>query len=277
MSMVGALLMLAAIAAPAPTWVEPVWVAQGMFCEPETVLPVPGDRLLVSNVCDYRTAGTGYLTLLAADGEVLAPRLVDGLDAPLGMALRAERLYLVDRNRIRVFDWPELRPQRIVELPSTVANDIVVAADGTLYVTDTAAGHVYVIDGADAVSTLTPEPRFPGANGIAIDGDVLWVGGERLWKVELPTVRQITVGPPWLSDIDGIEVVDARELQVTPVDGPLVQLVDGEVVAVTGVEGAGSANHGYQASTGLVLIPTGFDNRVVAFRRPEVRRHRDRQ
>lgn len=227
---------------------------------------MPGDRLLVSNVCDYGTDGTGYLTELSADGQVVTERLIDSLDAPLGMARHDERLYVVDRNTVRVYVLADLSAEATIALPSRVANDIAVREDGTLLVTDTAAGHVYVVSPSSAISTLTPQPAFPGANGIAVDHDVLWVGGERLWRIDLESLGVEVIGPAWLTDIDGIEVVDAHVLQVTPVDGPLVQLVDGVVTSVTAVEGVGSANHGYQASTGLVLIPTGYDNQVVAFR-----------
>ncbi|MEM9385359.1 MAG: hypothetical protein AAGA68_09890 [Pseudomonadota bacterium] len=263
----------ASAAMPAPTLVEPVWIAEGQFCEPETVLPMPDGHLLVSNVCDYRTDGTGYLTELSALGEVLTPKRIEGLDAPLGMARRGQRLYVVDRNSVRVYVGVDLSAERVIPLPSRVANDIAVGADGSLFVTDTAAGHVYLVRPSEEVSTLTPQPVFPGANGIAIDGDVLWVGGERLWRIELASLEISVVGPSWLEDIDGIEVVDGQVLQVTPVGGPLVQLVNGAVSSVTAVEGVGSANHGYQPSTGLVLIPTGYDNQVVAFRSPDLAKH----
>ncbi len=88
----------AAIAAlaPDPNEADIAWVATGEFCEPETVLPLPDNTLLVSNVCGIGETGNGFLTLLDASGQVLDWRKVEGLDAPLGMALRADRLYLVD-------------------------------------------------------------------------------------------------------------------------------------------------------------------------------------
>ena len=38
------------------------------------------------------------------------------------------------------------------------------------------------------------------------------------------------------------------------------------VVALLGGDGVGSANHGYAEHLGLALIPTGFDNEVIAIR-----------
>ena len=113
-------------------------------------------------------------------------------------------------------------------------------------------------------SILTGEARFKGANGIEIAGDDLYVGGERLWHVDLSDDTVTTIGPEWLTDIDGIEFEADGTLQVTPVAGPLVRL--GAEIQVLAGEGVSSANHGYSQSLGLALIPTGFDNTVIAIR-----------
>ena len=249
---------------PEPAQAEIAWVAEGEFCEPETVLPLPDDTLLVSNVCDFRTTGNGFLTLLDAGGKVIDWRIVDNLDAPLGMALVDDRLYVVDNNQVKVFSWPGLQLRSTLALQTTVANDIAVSRDHTIYVTDTARHEVVVIENAPRQSILTGTARFKGANGIEISGDDLYVGGEHLWHVNLADDTVTKIGPDWLSDIDGIELEPDSTLQVTPVGGPLVRL--GEPVEVLGGDAVSSANHGYAANLGLALVPTGFDNTVIAIR-----------
>ena len=249
---------------PEPVQAEVAWIAEGEFCEPETVLPLPDDTLLVSNVCDYRTEGDGYLTLLGPDGTVINSRQVEGLDSPLGMALVAGLLYIVDNNTVKVLHWPTYEQHATIPLQTSVANDVAVATDGTVYVTDTGRGEVAVVSPEGKHSLLIGEREFSGANGIHIEGKTLYVGGERLWRVGLKDNTVTTIGPDWLTDIDGIEMETDGTLQVTPVGGPLVRLVDG--IKVIGGDGVSSANHGYAASLGLVLIPTGFDNSVIALK-----------
>jgi hypothetical protein len=217
---------------PAPDQADVAWIAEGEFCEPESVLALPDDTLLVSNVCVTRPIGSGFLTLLGKDGEVIDWRIVDELDAPLGMALQK------------------------------VANDIAVGPDDSIYVTDTARGEVIVISPQLEQSVLTGQPQFPGANGIHIDDDELYVGGEHLWHVDLRDNTITRIGPDWLADIDGIEQEADGALQVTPVAGPLVRL-DTEI-EILGGDGISSANHGFAPNLGLVLIPTGYDNTVIA-------------
>ena len=52
----------------APAEADIAWVASGKFCEPETVLPLPDNTLLVSNVCGFsydkkgaRSVANGYV------------------------------------------------------------------------------------------------------------------------------------------------------------------------------------------------------------------------
>ena len=250
--------------APDSDQADIAWIAEGEFCEPETVLALPDNTLLVSNVCDFRTAGNGYLSLLSGDGRVLDWRIVKNLDSPLGMTLVDERLYVVDNNTVKVFAWPGFKPLSSIPLDTTVANDIAVAQDGTIFVTDTARGDVVVVNADLQQSTLTGSAEFKGANGIHVNGTDLYVGGEYLWHVDLRDSLVTTAGPDWLRDIDGIEMEADGTLQITPVGGPLIRL--GDPVQVLSGDGVSSANHGYADGLGLALIPTGFDNTVIAIR-----------
>jgi sugar lactone lactonase YvrE len=250
--------------ASGPITADIAWIAEGGFCEPETVLPLPDDTLLVSNVCDFAETENGFLTLLKADGSVIEWRILEGLDAPLGMALHNGQLHVVDNNRVKVFRWPGYELIKTVTLETKVANDIAVGADDTIYVTDSARGEVVAIDARLEQSILTGEPQFPGANGIHVNQDDLWVGGGRLWHVDLRDDTVTTVGPVFMGGIDGIEQERDGTLQVTPVGGPLIRLKD--TIEIHDADVISSANHGYAESLGLVLIPTGFDNTVIAIR-----------
>ncbi len=260
------LLVACVYAQPEPEAADIAWVTSGEFCEPETVLPLPDDTLLVSNVCDFRERGNGFLSLLDAEGQPLDWQIVEGLDAPLGMALAEDRLYVVDNNRLRVFRWPGYEPIEIIDLETTVANDVAVTTGGVAYVTDTAQHVVIKVEPDSRPSVFTGEAQFKGANGIELHGKHLYVGGERLWRVDTDERTVEAIGPEWLSDIDGIEFEQDGTLQVTPVAGPLIRYRGENDYEVLGGDGVSSANHGYAPSLGLALIPTGFDNTVIAIR-----------
>ncbi len=255
-----------AYAQPEPDAADIAWIARGQFCEPETVLPLPDDTLLVSNVCDFRKKANGFLSLLDAKGQPVDWRIVEELDAPLGMALAGNRLYVVDSNRLRVLHWPSYEHRETIDLDTTVANDVAVSPRGVAYVTDTAMHLVIEVDPDRGQSVFTGEAQFKGANGIELYKGKLYIGGERLWRVDIATGSVEILGPEWLTDIDGIEFEQDGTLQVTPVAGPLVRILNDGEFEVLGGGGVSSANHGYAASLGLALIPTGFDNSVIAIR-----------
>ncbi len=249
---------------PPPAQADIAWIAEGEFCEPETVLPLPDDSLLVSNVCGFTETGTGFLSLLDSDGNTIDWRIVDDLDAPLGMALHRGLIYVVDNNQVKTFRWPGLESVSTIALETAVANDIAVAPDDSVYVTDTSRGEVVVVDPGLEQSVFIEEGRFPGANGIHINNDDLYIGGAQLWHVDRTDLAVTKIGPDWLADIDGIEQEADGTLQVTPVGGPLIRLDNPP--EVLGGDGVSGTNHGYSERLGLALIPTGFDNTVIAIR-----------
>ena len=188
----------------------------------------------------------------------------EGLDAPLGMDMLGNRLYVIDKNRVKIFDWPEFELHKTIGLNTSVANDLAVAPDGTVYVTDTAKHQVIQLSPGGTQSVLTGEAQFKGANGIALADHHLYVGGERLWRVKLSDGSVETLGPDWLADIDGIELELDGTIQITPVAGPLVRYRGENDLEIIAGPGISSANHGYVTGLHLVLIPTGFDNTVIA-------------
>ena len=151
---------------------------------------------------------------------------------------------------------------------TVVANDLAISSEGTIYVSDTAGHQVVRVSPDREQSAFTSTVKFKGANGMAIDKDWLYVGGERLWRVNLQTGESETIGPPWIADIDGIEFEHNGTIQITPVGGSLIRYMDENNIEIVAGPGISSANHGYSEKMNLVLIPTGFDNTVIAIRLP---------
>lgn len=265
-----ALILLALVPEkPIPVGADIAWITEGGFCEPETVLPLPDDTLLVSNVCGFGEPGKGFLTLLDSEGRVVDWRIVETLDSPLGIAMSGDRLYVVDNNRVRILRWPGFEQLKVIELSTKVANDIAVTAAGTIYVTDSAKHQVLRRTPDGDTKVVAGEFVFTNANGIQLFGNGLYVGGERLWRVDLHSQAVTTIGPEWLRDIDGIEFEADGTLQVTPVGGPLIRYRGDDDIEIYASEHVSSANHGYAPGLRLALIPTGYDNKVVAIRIPE--------
>ena len=138
------------------------------------------------------------------------------------------------------------------------ANDVAVAADGTAYITDTAASVIYRV-GTDYRPALFYQPNLAeplGPNGIVAhaDGYLLVAGGETLWKVPLDNPDESTpVALP--------EVIPGQDGMVWTADGRLaiVSNSSNRVVALTSSDNwvtaqlAGVALYETQATTAAVV------------------------
>jgi sugar lactone lactonase YvrE len=165
---------------------------------PESVLyDEAGDRYLVSNINGQPldADNNGYITELSPEGGVKSEKLIAGgtgnvkLDAPKGMGISKGILYVADITVVRKFDLKTLKPKGDIAFPgASFLNDIAVAQDGRIYVSDSGlkAGEkdfepsgtdaVYVIDKAGKPKAIAKSPDLGGPNGLlAVDAGVLVV------------------------------------------------------------------------------------------------------
>lgn len=181
LSLVTAVLCAAALA-PAASAAEQVIEGVG-FAKPESVLhDTVHDLYLVANINGGPTEkdGNGFISRLHPDGSIAALKWIDGaddavaLDAPKGMVIHEDALFVADIDTVRAFDLESGRPLGNLEIPGAIfLNDITVAADGTLYVTDSGDSHdpgaIYRVTGDGKVSRIAHGPELKNPNGIAFD------------------------------------------------------------------------------------------------------------
>ena len=166
----------------------------------------------------------------------------DKIDSILGIAIDAQRrmLYGVStsaltaagrtarRNAIVVYDLRKWRLARSIDVPGAQQlNDVAVAPDGTLLVTDSGGGGVFRVDPESGkVDALVPLGKAPGANGIAIPprGGIAYVAANRRpLRVDLRSgeVTPLTVPPREnAAAIDGLYWHDGALIGVQNVTTP---------------------------------------------------------
>lgn len=124
------------------------------------------DVYLVSNISGDPLAadGDGFISRVAPDGSVLALRWIDGaspdveLDAPKGLAVLDDAIYVADLTRLRKFDRRSGAALKSVVVDgATFLNDVAVGPDGALYVTDSGLGAGFAATGTDAVYRFDAE------------------------------------------------------------------------------------------------------------------------
>jgi sugar lactone lactonase YvrE len=126
-------------------------------------------------------ANDGYVSLINPDGTVHTLKWIgatrDGLtlNDPLGSDVANGRFYVVDQNVVRWFDLASGAPIGSAEVPdATGFNDLAVAADGTVYMSQTGAAdgtvtpRIYRLN-ADGSSSIFVDNLMSRPNGVAFD------------------------------------------------------------------------------------------------------------
>ena len=261
--------MLFSVAVSAQS-LQPVWKTQHVFKVPESVLYLPKTGYIyVSNVNGKPAAkdGNGFISLLNQKGEILKLKWAVGLNAPKGMAIKGKHLFVSDIDRLAEID---LRTGKIVRFfPAPGAkflNDVVVGPDGKIYVTDTGLGAVFILQ-SGKLQVWKKDPLLKGANGLATWKDILLIGANGHLLEGNPKTGKLYVIARVPRGIDGLVPLGKGRYIVSDWYGEIRLIYQqGEqwVLSNTTKEHINAADLGFIRSKKIILIPTFYDNRVIA-------------
>lgn len=180
------------------------------------------DRYLISNINGKMRGadGNGFISVVDASGLTERKWISGGregvvLNAPKGMELHDGRLLVADIDHLRVFDAGSGRALGAIRIEGAkFLNDMAVAEDGAVYITDSGTkkspGAIYRIADDGAVAKIAGGPELARPNGIdtAPDGSLLVAtfGGNSVMRVSR----------------DG-EVLERTKLDAGQLDGLLVR------------------------------------------------------
>ena len=163
----GALAAVATSAAAQPR-LEPLWTLEGLESPESVALSADGDFLYVSNVGGEGDAkdANGFISRVSTDGKVLEKAWASGLDAPKGLALKGERLFVTDITQIVELDARTGKVLARYEAPEAVfLNDAAVTPDGEIIASDSGSGRIYALEDGK-VSVWVDDPRLRSINGL---------------------------------------------------------------------------------------------------------------
>lgn len=245
-----------------------LWEAAESLPVPESVLYVPERQELIVSLIDGEgnvKDGKGGIAILNLDGSIKNAEWVTGLDAPKGLALYKDRLYIADLTSVVVVDMATGSIIEKIEIEGSVfLNDVTVDIDGVVYVSDTRINKIYEIkDGAYTVYM----DNVPSANGLKmLDEDLYILAGKELWKVDVEkNVSVLTEGLE--QNGDGIEPVGNGDFLVTCWAGIVYYVkAEGTLTKLLDVQGKmNTADLGYDPENRIVYIPTFNSNSVIAY------------
>ena len=251
------------------------------------------DAYFVSNINGNPSVkdGNGFIAQVDAGNTSSVKMLVQGgkngatLNAPKGLAVVADTLWVADIDAVRAFNKRtgavvaniDLRPMK-----ATFLNDVVAGPNGVIYITDSGIkfddkggmthpgqDQIFKIVGRKASVAIKSDSALKSPNGIAWDGAngrfVLGPFADKVvtgWKDGDSTVTPIATGP---GGYDGVEVLsDGRILVTSWADSSVQVIANGTFRKVVG-NVDGPADIGVDTKRNVLAVPRFSAGRVEYF------------
>ncbi len=245
-----------------------LWQTDSIVAIPESVLfHAPSGMLYVSLIDGepWGADGKGGIARLKSDGTGYDSAWVTGLNAPKGLGVRGNRLYAADLSEVVVIDMATGRVEKKIAIDSASGlNDVTVADNGAVYVSDSKTARVWRIDGDKPLLYLE---NMQGVNGLkAVKNDLLIASGKTFARADgakkLTTIAELPQGG------DGIEPVGNGDYLVTAWSGYVFYVAaDGklETILETHAQKKQTADIGYDPENKIVYVPNFFAKTVTAY------------
>ena len=249
---------------------ELVWETAIGMDVPESVIYDPKNQVLyVSNISGKPTLknGRGYIARLNLDGTLETRVWVGGLNAPKGMGIFGDTLYVTDIDRIHAIDIPTAAIHKTWDVAGAkFLNDIAIDGTGAVYITDMATKTIHVIKEGQVDSFLVLGYNKP--NGLLMRGSILLVGtADGLLKIDIPS-KTVVLEIAHPGGIDGLKPLGRGQFIVSDWKGKIEIIEKGQqqvLLMDTSAQKINAADFEYIPDKKWVMVPTFFDNRILAY------------
>jgi len=255
---------------PPPVTLTKKWETDTVLTTCESVIyDKDNDVLYVANINGAPDGkdGNGFIAKVGLDGKVIEPKFVKGIDAPKGMGIANGKLYVTDIDRVHEIDLKTGKVVKTYKAPGAkFLNDIATDSTGKVFVSDMMGNNILVLE----KGKLTKWMDVDGPNGLFSDGQSLleasW-NSKALNSIDV-TSKQVTMKADSIENPDGVEAVGDGAYLVSSWNGMISYVdKDNKVVTLldTRADSVSSADIEYIQDKNLLLVPTFFKNKVVAY------------
>ena len=218
---------------------------------------------------------------MSPDGKLITLKWIEGLDAPKGMALHGDKLFVSDIDQLVEIDTKAGKiANRYPGAGGKFFNDLAVDKDGRIYVSDMAANKIWRLDGGkfevwlDSADLKSPngllvqgDQLIVAAWGVMTDGFATKVPGHLL-TVSLAdkSIKNHGEGMP-IGNLDGLEPLgDSKFLVSDWMVGKVYRVgPKGKATELLSLS-QGTADLGYVAATKTMYLPMMKDGKVIGYK-----------
>ncbi|KPJ61515.1 MAG: hypothetical protein AMJ46_02025 [Latescibacteria bacterium DG_63] len=251
---------------------EQLWATDKVFKTPESVLyDEKRGVIYVSNICGSpgKKDGNGFISKLGLDGAIQKLKWIEGLDAPKGLGVFEDKLYVTDLNQVVEISIEEGKIlKKYKSNKARFLNDISVDTSGCVYASDNMASIIFRLKDGKLEPWLDSR-GLEAPNGLLAEKRRLLAGTDGcVLRVDYKTKRFTR----FIEDtdyIDGLVSYGKGDYLVSDFLGAVHLVHAGKEkikVLDTTSEKMMAADIDFIADKGILLVPTFSDNRVVAYK-----------
>lgn len=248
------------------------WTSDSLLRVPESVLYDGTHNILyVSNIDGAPDGkdGAGFISQLTSDGKIKNLKWITGLNAPKGLGMFKNNLYVADLAQVVVIDIAAGKITKTYDVDGAVfLNDITVDKKGDVYISDTRASKIYLLSN-NKIEVYLEQEELNGVNGLLAIKDGLFVvnfaSGE---SYLLGADKKLTAKGKIAEGADGVEPVGNGDYIISSWYGEVFYVAaSGKVTSLVNTRDAkiGAADIGYNPKNKMVYVPTFFKNTVMAY------------
>ena len=249
-----------------------LWESDTVFTTVEAALyDATTDIIYVSNIegDPWGHDGKGSIGRLKPDGTTFDAKWITGLNAPKGLGIVGNKLYVTDNFALVEIDIPTGKIIKRYEVKDCGGlNDVTTSPEGIVYFTDSQQGAIHKLENGNVSMIID---SLKGSNGIFYEKDRLlfatW-GDESLNEYRFAD-QKTNILADTLTQPDGIEAVGDGGYLVSAWKG-LINYVapDGKTTLIldTAKDTISSADIDYIQDKKILLVPTFFRNTIAAYR-----------
>jgi hypothetical protein len=245
-----------------------VWESDTMLTTVESVLFDEENKRIFASCIDGSPSGKdgkGFISILDERGKLVNHHWVSGLNAPKGMAILGDYLYVTDIDRLVEI---ELHSGQIANYYPVEGADFLndVTSDRmVIYFSDLANGNIHIFSDGEISTPLTDRENI---NGLAVNqqGDLYGLDADGLQAFD--TDGNVRTVSSEMTNGDGLVVIDDETFISSRWDGEIFLIHQGSsyLLLDTRAQNSNTADIGYIPEDRIILVPTFHKNKVVAYR-----------
>ncbi len=246
-----------------------LWETEANLTTCESVLyDGASDKIFVSNIGGpdpQAKDGKGSISVIDKNGKIVTQDWVTGLNAPKGMGVSDGKLFVTDIDQVVEIDIASAAiTKRHPVTGAKFLNDLD-THQGKVYFTDMNTGKVHLLDNGK-ISVLSE--GHESINGIAVaeNGTIygLDASGLKVWNAD----GTASVVNPNVTGGDGLIILEDDNFIASRWQGEIwFANKDGQTLLLdTKASESNTADIGFIPGDNIILVPTFFKNKVVAYK-----------